>query len=119
MKGVLLDYSIGADGRIYGSYSNGASQVLGQIAIASFSNPAGLSKLGENLWTTSPNSGLASLQTANTSGTDIRSGYLESSNVDLATEFANLIITQRSFQANSRSITTGDEMLQELIQLKR
>lgn len=118
-RGVLENYAIDSAGVITGTYSNGANRILGEIALATFANPNGLSRADGNLWDISPASGLASLQTADASGTQIRSGALESSNVDLASEFANLIVTQRSYQANSRSVTTADEMLQEMLQLKR
>ncbi|HEY3417315.1 MAG TPA: flagellar hook-basal body complex protein, partial [Armatimonadota bacterium] len=117
--GQLTNFSIDANGQILGSFSNGISRMLGQIAVTKFSNPAGLLKEGTNLWGISPNSGMPITQTADAASTKIRSGYVEMSNVDLATEFANLIVTQRGFQANSRSITTSDEMLQDLMQLKR
>lgn len=117
--GVLEDYSISADGQIFGTLSNGVNRLLGQIALAQFNNPSGLIKEGENLWNVTSNSGEAAVQPASDSGSSIRSGSLEMSNVDLATEFANLIVTQRSFQANSRSVTTSDEMLQDVLQLKR
>jgi flagellar hook protein FlgE len=117
--GKLDNFTIEADGQIIGSFSNGASRVLGQIAIARFSNPSGLRKDGYNLWTVSASSGEPVVNTLADGSSQVRSGYLEMSNVDLATEFANLIIIQRGFQANSRSITTSDEMMQELLSLKR
>lgn len=118
--GTLDSFTIGKDGVIYGKFTNGMDQRLGQIALAQFSNPAGLSKIGTNLLAESGNSGLPQIgQPASSSFGKITSGFLESSNVDLPTEFANMIIAQRGFQANSRIITTSDEILQELVQLKR
>ncbi|MHB9130799.1 MAG: flagellar hook protein FlgE [Armatimonadota bacterium] len=118
--GILQDFYVQEDGQIMGTYSNGASRLLGQIALARFTNPAGLQRDGNNLWNISPNSGSQMINTPTAGGGGkIRSGYVELSNVDLATEFANLIITQRGFQANSRTITTSDEMLQDMLQLKR
>ena len=90
---------------------------------AAFSNPAGLLKVGNNNYLPSANSGdaltLKDPNTESTGNNDILQGYLEMSNVDLANEFTDMIVTSRSFQANSRSITTSDEMLQELLNLKR
>jgi len=118
--GDLIAYSIDAAGMISGSYSNGTNKILGQIAMASFINPAGLMKYGENMYTETNNSGEASIGIAGTRGRGtIVPGNLEMSNVDLAQEFTDMIVTQRGFQANSRIITASDEMLQELVNLKR
>ncbi len=118
--GTLDDFSIGKDGVIMGSFTNGMSQALARIGLTQFSNSAGLDKVGNNLAVESANSGLPQVVLASEGGAgSINSGYLESSNVDLPTEFANMIIAQRGFQANSKIITTSDEMLQELVQLKR
>jgi flagellar hook protein FlgE len=118
--GVLQSFSLGSDGTINGSFSNGLKQDLGRIAMASFTNPAGLAKSGGSLFTTTVNSGDAQIGTAGTAGRGTLSGgSLEMSNVDLSTEFTQLIIAQRGFQANSRVITTSDEVLQELVNLKR
>ena len=96
------------------------TQILGRIAIASFDNPAGLSKEGGSVYAATTNSGFAQVGTAGNAGRgSIVSGALEMSNVDLAQEFTNLIVSQRGFQANSRVITSSDEMLQELVNLKR
>lgn len=118
--GALTSFSVTDTGQIVGVYSNGSSKVLGQIATATFANPGGLQKMGQNLWNMSPNSGNAVIDTpgANGHGT-VASGYLESSNVDLAEQFSEMIMAQRGFQANSRVITTSDELLQELVNLKR
>lgn len=114
--GVLTGYDIGADGIINAQYSNGQQKMLGQVVIANFRNPAGLQKAGNNLFTTTPNSG-------DFDGIgeepNLQGGVLEMSNVDLAKEFTEMITTQRGFQANSRIITSSDEMLQELVNLKR
>lgn len=119
--GTLTTFSIGSDGIITGVYSNGEQQSLGCVALASFSNPAGLEKVGDNLFIPTTNSGnFTKGLAAGTGGTGtLTPGTLEMSNVDLSSEFTNMIITQRGFQANSRIITTSDEMLQELVNLKR
>jgi flagellar hook protein FlgE len=101
-------------------FSNGANRVLGQIALASFPNQGGLEKAGENMFTQSTNSGLANIGPARIAGKGkMISGTLEMSNVDLADAFVDMIVTQRGFQANSRTIQTADQMLQELLTLKR
>lgn len=118
--GTLQTFSIAPSGIVTGIFSNGQSQTLGQIATAAFSNPAGLEKQGGNLYRESNNSGLAQVGIPNTQGRGkINTGYVEMSNVDLSTEFTNLIITQRGFQANTRIITVVDQLLQEVIDLKR
>lgn len=114
--GELSGYSIGADGIIIAQYSNGQQKMLGQVVIATFRNPAGLQKVGDNLFTTTPNSGEFD---GIGNEPNLQGGVLEMSNVDLAKEFTEMITTQRGFQANSRIITTSDEMLQELVNLKR
>lgn len=118
--GTLESYSIGQDGTITGSFDNGSKRPLGKIAIAQFTNASGLSKLGNSVLSESPNSGTARIGIAGAGGRGlISSGFLESSNVDLAQEFANMIVAQRGFQANSRIITTSDQILQELVQMKQ
>ncbi|MGC8863526.1 MAG: flagellar hook protein FlgE [Armatimonadota bacterium] len=118
--GVLNSFTIGKNGIISGVFSNGLTQFLGQISLAQFNNPSGLAKAGNNLLTATPNSGLAEIGPPMTGGLGhLSAGFLESSNVDLATEFADMIVAQRGFQANSRIITASDELLQELVQLKR
>lgn len=114
--GELTGYNIGSDGIIIGQYSNGQQKMLGQVVIANFRNPAGLQKVGDNLFTTTPNSGEFD---GIGEEPDLQGGVLEMSNVDLAKEFTEMITTQRGFQANSRIITSSDEMLQELVNLKR
>jgi flagellar hook protein FlgE len=116
----LESYSIDGSGNINGVYSNGNSYLLGQIGVVGFKNPEGLEKIGNNNYVASNNSGLPEAGIAGEKGLGvIRQGFLEMSNVDLANEFTEMIIASRAYQANSRSITTSDEMLQELINLKR
>ncbi|MET1088189.1 MAG: flagellar hook-basal body complex protein, partial [Arthrobacter sp.] len=118
--GTLDSFSIGSDGTVVGAFSNGLKQAVGRIAMANFTNPAGLEKAGASGYRTSVNSGVAMIGTANAAGLGgISGGYLEMSNVDLSQEFTNLIVAQRGFQANARIITTSDEVLQELTNLKR
>lgn len=116
--GTLQSFSVSQNGLIEGTFSNGLDRPLGQIALASFSNPGGLNQTGSNLYTTSPNSGVPQVGVANTGtlGT-INSGFLEQSNVDLSTSLTNLIVTQRGFEANTKIITTVDQMMQDLIQM--
>jgi len=119
--GTLIGVSIGTDGKITGRYSNGELEVLSQLSIANFRNPAGLEKVGDNLFVPTANSGDfdgigVEIQAL---GGKIMGGVLEMSNVDLANEFTEMITTQRGFQANSRVITVSDDMLQELVNLKR
>jgi flagellar hook protein FlgE len=115
-SGTLQDISLGADGILMGRYSNAEMRPLGQIPLAMFDNPEGLERVGNNLWVTSANSG--PFDGVGTHG-DLIAGTLEMSNVQLSNEFTEMITTQRGFQANSRVITTSDEMLQELVNLKR
>lgn len=118
--GTLQSFMINADGTLLGSFSNGLKQPLGRVALATFTNPAGLEKAGGSLYRTTVNSGDAQVGAAGTGGRGALSGgTLEMSNVDLSAEFTSLIIAQRGFQANSRVITTSDEMLEELVNLKR
>ncbi|HWP98192.1 MAG TPA: flagellar hook protein FlgE [Syntrophomonadaceae bacterium] len=119
--GELSGVSIGSDGIITGSYSNGQKQPLAQIALATFTNPSGLSKVGDNLYTTTVNSGdFNGGVTAGSSGTGtLSSGTLEGSNVDLSSEFSDLAVTQRAYQANSKVITTSDSMMETLINMIR
>ncbi|MGM0608407.1 MAG: flagellar hook protein FlgE [Candidatus Muiribacteriota bacterium] len=118
--GMLQDYTIQPDGKIVGSYSNDRMQDIGQLAMATFSNPMGLDREPGSMWTPTGNSGEPVIRKAGTgSAGSIESGKLEMSNVDLSQEFTDMIISQRGFQANSRSITTADQLLQELVNLKR
>ncbi len=118
-KGTLTGFSIGTDGTIYGKYSNGQSILKGQIAVAQFTNAMGLEKTGDNMYAASLNSGNPMYGDITEQGGYMNSGVLEGSNVNLAKEFTDMITTQRGFQANSRVITTSDEMLQLLKSLKR
>ncbi|WP_439593546.1 flagellar hook protein FlgE [Microbacterium sp.] len=118
--GSLKSYSITGDGSIVGTFSNGRTQTLGKIALATFANPEGLEKAGGTAFRVSVNSGAAQIGVpGDASFGKLVSGALEMSNVDLSQEFTNLIVAQRGFQANARIITTSDEVLQELTQLKR
>jgi flagellar hook protein FlgE len=118
--GNLQDISVDQRGVITGYFTNGINQTLAQIALASFNNPTGLLRDGNNMYSESGNSGGAIVGYAGTSNqSTITPGALESSNVDLSEEFTSMIIAQRGFQANARVITTSDEMLSELVQLKR
>lgn len=118
-EGTLNGYSIGNDGSIYLDYSNGQTRQLGTIATSIFNNAGGLASIGDNLFQTTLNSGDPIYQRVDEDGGYISSGTLEMSSVDLAMEFTNMITTQRGFQANSKVITTSDEMLQILKGLKR
>jgi flagellar hook protein FlgE len=118
--GTLQSFTIGQDGVVTGVFSNGRTRPIGQIALAGFSNASGLEKTGNSLYRASVNSGLPQIGQAGAGGRGTLSGStLEMSNVDLAQEFTNLIIAQRGFQANSRVITASDELLQDLVNLKR
>lgn len=119
-QGSLVDLGINREGVAIGSFSNGFRMPLGQVAIATFPNAAGLQKAGETAYITTRNSGDAVVRPPGLGDSGlIRSGNLEQSNVDLTDQFSDMITTQRGFQANSRVITTSDEILQELISLKR
>jgi flagellar hook protein FlgE len=118
--GYLETFKIDQSGTITGVYTNGSNRVIGQIALGSFTNPGGLEKAGENTYQVSNNSGAANIGASGTAGKGkVIAGTLEMSNVDLAEQFTDMIVTERGFQANSRTITTSDQMLQELLQLKR
>ncbi len=118
--GYLENFKIDQTGAITGVYSNGTNRLLGQIALASFTNPGGLEKAGENNYVVTNNSGDPDIGASGIAGKGkIIAGTLEMSNVDLAEQFTDMIVTQRGFQANSRSIITSDQMLQELLTLKR
>lgn len=119
-SGSLEGYTIDTKGVVYGVFSNGESKALAQLVLAKFDNPMGLQKVGGNLFIDSRNSGEPQYGVADAGGFGtIASGALEMSNVDLAYEFTEMITTQRGFQANSRIITVADEMLQELVNMKR
>jgi flagellar hook protein FlgE len=118
--GYLDNFKIDQNGIITGVFSNGTNRTLGQVALASFANQGGLEKAGENTFVQSTNSGLANIGPARVAGKGkIIAGTLEMSNVDLADQFVDMIVTQRGFQANSRTIQTADQLLQELLTLKR
>ncbi|MDR4927605.1 flagellar hook protein FlgE [Peribacillus simplex] len=118
-EGKLESFNIGASGEINGVYSNGLITTLGQLAVTKFSNASGLTKTGGNTFQESINSGTANINIAGEGRGVIASGSLEMSNVDLSEEFTEMIVAQRGFQSNSRIITTSDEILQELVNLKR
>ena len=119
--GSMTGVSIQPDGKIFGAYDNGQTKLLGQIATAQFSNPAGLEKTSDNLYQATLNSGKFDGIGVDISsdGGSMSTGVLEMSNVDLSAEFTSLITTQRGFQANSRIITVSDTLLEELVNLKR
>ena len=116
----LTSYNIGSDGIITGIYADGTKKPLFQIAMADFANPAGLEKVGDTAFRQSTNSGTPQIGISGTGRRgNLIAGSLEASNVDLAKEFTNLIIAQRGFQATSRVITTSDQVLEELVNIKR
>lgn len=119
-QGSLRSFAIANDGTLSGVFSNGETRLLGQLALATFNNPSGLLTAGENrfLRTNAAGPAVVAPPGSGTSG-GVSAGTLEMSNVDLSEEFTNLIIAQRGFQANSRIITVSDEMIQELVNLKR
>ncbi|MEK7423116.1 MAG: flagellar hook protein FlgE [Actinomycetota bacterium] len=117
--GTLQAFDISPDGVIVGSYSNGRARAIGQVAMAVFTNPEGLERAAGS-WRQTANSGLAQVGVAGAGGRGLlSSGTLEMSNVDLAEEFTRLIVAQRGFQGNARVITTADEVLQEVVNLRR
>ncbi|MGQ9698850.1 MAG: flagellar hook protein FlgE [Armatimonadota bacterium] len=115
----MTGFSFDKDGTLVGHFANGLSRPLGRLALAYVPNPAGLRAVGENLWAVAPNSGQAQITEANKLGSSLIGGALEMSNVDMAEEFTRMIIAQRAFQASARVITSSDEVLQELMQIKR
>ena len=118
--GTLQSYSIGSNGVIQGVFSNGQTLNLGQIALATFANPDGLQRSGDSNFLSTANSGLAQVGPPdNGSRGSVQAGSLEASNVDLASEMTNLIEAQTGFQASGKVITTSDELLQDLMQLKQ
>ena len=117
--GSLQSFNVAQDGTIVGSYTSGRTRNIGQVAMAVFTNPGGLERVA-GVWRETPNSGLAQIGTAGGGGRGLISvGTLEMSNVDLAEEFTRLIVAQRGFQGNARVITTADEILQEVVNLRR
>ena len=118
--GVLKNYSVALDGMITGSYDNGVNLPLYRVALATFANEQGLEKVGNTMFKATVNSGNANIDGATTNGKgSIMSQYLEMSNVDLTEEFTHLIIAQRGFQANTRVVTVSDQILEEVVNLKR
>lgn len=118
--GYLENFKIDQSGVITGVYSNGANRTLGQIAMASFANQGGLEKAGENTYVQSNNSGIANVSTSGVAGKGkLIAGALEMSNVDLTEQFTDMIVTQRGFQANSKTIQTSDTLLETVLSLKR
>jgi flagellar hook protein FlgE len=119
-SGNLQGMAIDEQGILTGSFNNGRTLTLGQIAVANFTSPSNLLSVGQNMYSESPGSGPVIVGTAGNQGMGfIRPSTLELSNVDLATEFVNMITAQRGFQANSKVVTTTDEILAELMNLKR
>ncbi len=118
--GSLVSINVEGDGGIRGTFTNGDSQVLGRVSLAAFSNSGGLKRGAQNLFLQTESSGQPVVGAAETTVQgSIRSGAIELSNVDLAEEFTNMIVSQRGFQASARSITTSDELMSELVNLKR
>ncbi|SEB89276.1 flagellar hook protein FlgE [Nocardioides exalbidus] len=116
----MTSYSIGSDGILRGTFSDDVQRDIAMVAIADFTNPAGLERVGETAFRASANSGAPELGVAGQgSRGDLMGGTLEMSNVDLSAEFTNLILAQRGFQASSRVITTSDQVLEELVNIKR
>ncbi|MFP1867840.1 flagellar hook protein FlgE [Lonsdalea quercina] len=117
--GNLVEYAINDDGTISGTYSNGQTQLLGQIVLATFSNNQGLKSEGDNVWSATSSSGEASLGTAGTGLLgSLTSGALESSNVDVGSELVNMIVAQRNYQSNAQTIKTQDSILNTLVNLR-
>lgn len=118
--GTLAAIGIDADGGIMATFGTGASIIVGRLALANFNNPQGLTKMGSNRYAETQSSGIASVGTAGTGGRGtLTGGALEQSNVDIAQEFTQMILAQRGYQANSKSITVTDELLVETLNLKR
>lgn len=119
-RGVLQSFNIGASGQLNGVFSNGLTKTIAQVALGVFSNVSGLERDGNNLFRETPSSGPAQVGAPETGGRgSVAGGVLENSNVDLGTEFSNMIITQRGFQANARTISAADTLLQETVNLGR
>ncbi|MGX7681061.1 flagellar hook-basal body complex protein [Jatrophihabitans sp. DSM 45814] len=118
-SGTYVSWNISSDGVVNGVDATGTTTALGTIAVATFVNPGGLAAAGDTQYQETANSGLAQVGAPNSGGRgSLTPGYLEMSNVDLAGELTNLIISERGFQANSRVITTSDEVLQTLVNMK-
>ena len=118
--GYLDNFHIDQSGVITGVYSNGSTRTIGQIAMASFTNQGGLEKKGDNTYIESTNSGMANIGESNTQGKgSMLAGTLEMSNVDLSEQLTDMIVTQRGFESNAKTIQTSDSMLETIINLKR
>jgi len=118
--GTISDISIDASGQLVATFGAGKTVVVGQLALANFNNPEGLQKLGGNAYGESAAAGIANIGTPGTGGRGTLIGSsLEQSNVDMAQEFTQMILAQRGYQANSKSITVADELMQDTLNLKR
>lgn len=116
--GLMNGYTVGDNGQIIASYSNGESQLLGQVVLSNFTNPGGLQSAGNNCWTETPESGQPVIGIADTGNLgSLRGNMLEASNVDLSKEMVNMIVYQRNYQSNSQTIKTQSELLQTLVNL--
>jgi flagellar hook protein FlgE len=119
-SGFLKSFSISQDGTIRGQYTSGFTAVLGQVLLSTFTNPAGLQRIGQNDWNVTSDSGQANIVTPGSGASgNVVQGSLETSNVNLADALASVILAERGFQANSRMVTTSDEMLQDVVAMKR
>ena len=116
--GYLDNFKIDSSGIITGVYSNGTNRTIGQVALASFANQNGLEKAGNNTYTESNNSGIAKIGESGVAG-NLLAGALEMSNVDLTEQFTDMIVTQRGFQSNAKTIQTADTLLETVLGLKR
>ncbi|MBW8826850.1 MAG: flagellar hook-basal body complex protein, partial [Acidobacteria bacterium] len=118
--GALQSFAVSTSGVVTGVFSNGKSKAIGQIALANFRNPSGLEKVEGSMYRATSNSGVPDVGVSGTAGRGtMAGGTLEMSNVDLAQEFTNLIVAQRGFQASAKIITASDEILQDLVNLRR
>ena len=119
-SGSLSSISIGQDGTITGSFTNGQTRTLGQLILADFKAPDQLQRIGSTLYTETPTSGEPTLGTPSTADRgSINAGTLEQSNVDISAQFIRMIAAQRNFEANAKTLTTADQLLSDLIQIKR
>jgi flagellar hook protein FlgE len=119
-SGSLINFSIDQTGVVQGVFSNGQSRAISQVAVASFANVGGLARTGSNSYQATLGSGAANVGSAGTGGRgSLQGGSLELSNVDIATEFARLIVAQRGYQANAKTVTTFDQVTQDTINLKQ
>ena len=118
--GYLDNFKIDSSGIITGVYSNGSTRTIGQLALATFTNQNGLEKAGDNTYVQSNNSGLANIGESGIAGKgSLLAGALEMSNVDLSEQFTDMIVTQRGFQSNAKTIQTADTLLETVLSLKR